>query len=140
VDDEVMLRRAVTRVLRGAGAVAVCAGTHDQAIMLLAFEPLLDLAILDFHMPDGDVGNLVRRLLMQRPDLTVVGTSALDRRSEFAARGIDTFLPKPWSLHDLLLATGSRRRPAGLREPKFPDSPRSVPASGDGLPAATRQT
>jgi CheY-like chemotaxis protein len=140
VDDEVMMRRAVTRVLRRTGAVAVCAGTHDQAIMLLASEPLLDLAILDFQMPDGDVGNLVRRLLMQRPDLTVVGTSALDRRSEFAARGIDSFLPKPWSLHDLLVATDSRRRRAGLGEPKFPDSPRSVPGPRNGLPAATRQT
>ena len=89
VDDELLMRLAVARLLRGAGAVCVGTGTHDQAVVLLAFEPALDLAILDFQMPDGDVGRLVQRLRWQRPALPLVGTSASDRRSEFAARGVD---------------------------------------------------
>jgi CheY-like chemotaxis protein len=102
VDDELSMRLAVTRLLRGAGAVCIGTGTHDQAVVLLAFEPALDLAILDFDMPDGDVGRLVRRLHWQRPSLPLVGTSGLDQRSEFAARGVDRFLPKPWALDDLI--------------------------------------
>ena len=102
VDDESLMRCAVARLLRGAGAVCVGAGTHDQAVVQLAFEPRLDLAILDFQMPDGDVGRLVGRLLRQRPGLPMVGTSASDRHAEFAARGVDRFLPKPWTLDDLI--------------------------------------
>jgi CheY-like chemotaxis protein len=102
VDDELLMRLAVGRVLRGAGAVCIGAATHDQAAAVLAFEPTLDLAILDFEMPDGDVGRLVRRLHWQRPALPVVGTSAGDRSSEFAERGVDRFLPKPWALDDLI--------------------------------------
>ena len=102
VDDELLMRLAVARLLRGAGAVCIGTGTHDQAVVLLAFEPALDLAILDFEMPDGDVGRLVRRLHWQRPALPLVGTSGLDQRSEFAARGVARFLPKPWGLDDLI--------------------------------------
>ena len=102
VDDELSMRLAVGRLLRGAGAVCIGTATHDQAAVLLAFEPALDLAILDFDMPDGDVGRLVRRLHWQRPALPVVGTSAGDRSSEFAERGVDRFLPKPWALDDLI--------------------------------------
>jgi CheY-like chemotaxis protein len=102
VDDELLMRLAVARLLRGAGAVCIGIGTHDQAVVLLAFEPALDLAILDFDMPDGDVGRLVRRLHWQRPDLPLVGTSGSDQRSEFVARGVDRFLPKPWALDDLI--------------------------------------
>ena len=102
VDDDLLMRLSVTRLLRGAGAVCIGTDTHDRAVVLLAFEPLIDLAILDFQMPDGDVGRLVQRLLRQRPGLALVGTSASDRRSEFAARGVDRFMAKPWTLDDLI--------------------------------------
>jgi CheY-like chemotaxis protein len=102
VDDERLMRLAVGRLLRGAGAICVDTDSHDQAVVLLALEPLLDLAILDYQMPDGDVGDLVRRLRRQRPGLGLVGTSASDRCAEFAARGVEHFLPKPWMLDDLI--------------------------------------
>lgn len=113
VDDELVLRRAVARLLGRAGAVCVSIETHDQALELLACEPLIDLAILDFQMPDGDVGRLVARLRRQRPDLTLVGTSGADRRSEFEARGVDRFLAKPWTLDDLIRVAGWREASAG---------------------------
>jgi CheY-like chemotaxis protein len=103
VDDESLMRRAVARMLRGSGAVYFGTASHDEAVVLLAFEPLLDLAILDFQMPDGDVGQLVRRLRRLRPALPILGTSATDRRAEFAARGVDRFLLKPWAIDDLIL-------------------------------------
>jgi CheY-like chemotaxis protein len=124
VDDELLMRQAATRLLRGAGAVCLCTGTHDQAVVLLATEPLLDLAILDFQMPDGDVGRLVQRLHWLRPALPLVGTSASDRRSEFAAREVARFLPKPWALDDLIHAADWSEAPGS-----------QVPVSGPQEPA-----
>jgi CheY-like chemotaxis protein len=106
VDDELLMRLAVARLLRGAGAVCVGTGRQEEAVVLVAFEPTLDLAILDFEMPEGDVGRLVQRLHWQRPALAVVGTSGSDRRSEFASRGVARFLPKPWGLDDLIHVAG----------------------------------
>jgi CheY-like chemotaxis protein len=120
VDDEPLMRGAVARVLRGAGAVSLGAGSHDQAIALLELEFPLDLAILDFQMPEGDPASLLRRLRRRWPALPVVGTSGLDRRSEFAAQGVERFLRKPWTLDDLI-------RVADWSE-----------ARGDLLPAARR--
>jgi CheY-like chemotaxis protein len=102
VDDEPLLRLAVARLVRGAGGLCIGTATHAQAVVQLALEPRVDLAILDFQMPDGDVDDLVRVLRRRRPGLVMVGTSASDRRSDFAARGIDRFLQKPWSLDDLI--------------------------------------
>jgi CheY-like chemotaxis protein len=118
VDDEALMRGAVARLLRGAGAVCLGAETHDQAIALLELEFPFDLAILDFQMPEADPGCLVRRLRGRWPFLPVVGTSASDRRSEFAARGVHRFLPKPWTLDDLIqVADWSEAR--GDRLPLF---------------------
>jgi CheY-like chemotaxis protein len=123
VDDELLMRQAAIRLLRGTGAICLCTGTHDQAVVLLATEPLLDLAVLDFQMPDGDVGRLVQRLHRLRPALPLAGTSASDRRSEFAVRGVARFLPKPWVLDDLIHvadwseALGSQVPVSGPQEP-----------------------
>jgi len=133
VDDEQMMRHAVARLLHGAGAVCVGTDTHDQAVVLLAVEPLLDLAILDFQMPDGDVGHLVGRLRTQRPALTLVGTSATDRRSEFAARGVDRFLLKPWTFDDLISVAEWTDVPAHRPAAPFASTAAAldVPGSGD---------
>jgi CheY-like chemotaxis protein len=104
VDDEPLFRQATNRVLRRAGAICLLAGTHDQAVALAGGEPALALAILDFHMPDGYVGQLVKRLRRARPSLPLIGTSGAERRSEFAQHGVTQFLEKPWHLGDLVQA------------------------------------
>jgi len=104
VDDDSFLRRAASRLLRGAGAICHLAGTHDQAVTIVAGEPDLALVILDFQMPDGDVGYLVKRLRTARSLLPLIGTSGADRRNEFAERGVTRFLEKPWQLDELVRA------------------------------------
>jgi CheY-like chemotaxis protein len=104
VDDDPSVRWATSVLLGDAGAICLLAGTHDQAVALAAGEPKLALAILDFQMPDGDVGQLVKRLRAARALLPLIGTSGADRCSEFAARGVTRFLEKPWQLGDLLRA------------------------------------
>lgn len=104
VDDHLFLRRVTGGLLGDAGAICLLAGTHDEAVRLAAGQPDLALAILDFQMPDGDVGRLVNRLRTVHTALPLIGTSAVDRRSEFAARGVTQFLEKPWQLTDLVRA------------------------------------
>jgi len=104
VDDNFSVRRATSGLLRDAGAICLLAGTHDQALTLVGGEPDLALAILDFQMPDGDVGHLVKRLRTVRTRLPLIGTSGSDRRNEFAERGVTRFLEKPWLLGDLVRA------------------------------------
>jgi CheY-like chemotaxis protein len=104
VDDDLLLRRATSRLLRGAGAICLLAGTHDQAVAIVDGEPELALAILDFQMPDGDVGHLVERLRAARAALPLLGSSGSDRREEFARRGVTRFLEKPWQLGALVQA------------------------------------
>lgn len=106
VDDELLVRQAVKRLLRGAGAVCITTASHEETAVLLAFEPMLDLAILDFQMPDGDVTRLLRRLNWHKPSLRVVGTSGADRRADFAERGVHLFLSKPWALDELIQVAG----------------------------------
>lgn len=104
VDDELLLRRATSRMLRGAGAICLLADTHDRAVAIVEGDPELTLAILDFQMPDGDVGHLVERLRAARASLPLIGNSGADRREEFARRGVTRFLEKPWQLGDLVQA------------------------------------
>jgi CheY-like chemotaxis protein len=89
-------------LLLEAGAICLLAATHDQAVTLARTESELALAILDFQMPDGDVGQLVERLRTAHTLLPLIGTSGTDRRDEFAERGLTQFLEKPWQLGDLV--------------------------------------
>jgi DNA-binding response OmpR family regulator len=102
VDDDPLLRRFVTRLLARAGGTCCPAGTHDEAVGILRRDPQLELAILDFHMPDGDIAQLVPRLRAVRPGLFLVGTSGADRCRDFAECGVTRFIPKPWGLAELL--------------------------------------
>lgn len=104
VDDDSFLRNASSRLLAGAGAICLLAGTHERALAIVDDEPDLALAILDFHMPDGDVGSLVERLRIARARLPLIGTSGADRRHDFADRGVTAFLEKPWQLVTLVRA------------------------------------
>ena len=107
VDDDPSVRRLTRGLLLDAGAICLLAATHDQAVKLAHGEPKLALAILDFQMPDGDVGQLVERLRTAHTLLPLIGTSGADRRDEFAERGVTQFLEKPWQLGDLVRCLGS---------------------------------
>jgi len=91
-------------MLGSAGALCLTAGTHDDAMAIVTLEPALDLAILDYQMPDGDIGQLVERLRAVRPALRLIGNSSENRRREFSERGIVHFLDKPWKIEALVHA------------------------------------
>lgn len=102
VDDDRLLRRLSVAMLERTGASAFAAGSHDEAIRLLEADPGIEVAVLDYDMPGEDPGPLVRRIRALRPHAILVGTSGAMRRADFAALGVDRFLPKPWRVPELL--------------------------------------
>ena len=101
VDDNRLFRLIQVALLEHSGVGAYAAATFDEALRVLAGDPKIGVVVLDFEMPDGDVGGLIERLLVAKRDLVLVGNSSGERRADFAARGIRRFLPKPWRPSDL---------------------------------------
>lgn len=108
VDDNAFLLELTARAFGRIGAPCRTAGSHEDAIHTLAHDDELRAVILDFDMPDGDVADLVERIREIRPDVVLVGSSATDRRREFADRGVDRYVPKPWGFQELVEAARSR--------------------------------
>jgi CheY-like chemotaxis protein len=104
VDDNQALLEMTARAFERLGARCRTAATHDDGVRLLAEEPEIEVAIVDLDMPDADVSDLIRRLRAVRPGIVLVGTGIGDRRREFARRGVQRFVAKPWRILDLVLA------------------------------------
>ncbi len=103
VDDEVALRRALGRQLRGKGHVVVEAGTGKQAIAMLD-EVVVDVIVCDIGMPEMDGMTLLRLVRERDADLPVVLlTGAPDVSTAVKAVGYGAFeyLTKPDDLHRL---------------------------------------
>jgi response regulator RpfG family c-di-GMP phosphodiesterase len=60
------------------------------------------LASNEFNMPSRTIRQFVETLTALQPGVRIVGTSAVDRRSGFAAVGVPHFLLKPWRAEDLI--------------------------------------
>lgn len=106
VDGNRFLLEVTARAFRGVGAVCRTAPTPEEALRVLERDARVRVAVLDFELPLGDVGELVWRLRAIRPTIRLVGTSERDRRREFARRGVAHFVPKPWGLAEIVEATG----------------------------------
>ena len=106
VDDDADYRRIVSLRMESVGCQCHLAGTHAEALRLLTRHPEIEVAVLDYHMRGEDIASLVARIRRQRPDVTLIGHSSMERRGHFAALGVDRFLLKPWSPSDLFALLG----------------------------------
>jgi len=80
VDDDVLVRRAVSEMLRDAGHSVADAGSVDAALALVASGGPIDLVITDYLMPDRNGGQLIaelRRLAPALPVLMITGHDSL---------------------------------------------------------------
>ena len=102
VDDDDAYRRIVALRMQSVGCTCHVSGTHDEAVRLLSQHPEIEVVVLDYHMRGAEVASLVARIRSQRPDMTLVGHSSMERREKFAALEVDRFLLKPWSPGDLV--------------------------------------
>ncbi|MEL6343460.1 MAG: ATP-binding protein [Myxococcota bacterium] len=102
VDDHLINRLLVTRMLEGVGASVEQAGNGADALERLA-RGRYDLVLMDRHMPVMDGIECTRRIRAQerrqdRPPLRIVALSAAvldEERDMFRDAGVDGFLSKP---------------------------------------------
>lgn len=117
VDDEPHIVALVTRALHGEGYETVVAD-DGQAALERALEGDLDLVILDVGLPSLDGFEVLRSLRAQGGQVPVIMLTARSAASD-AVDGLDAgasdYVPKPFSVAELLARVRSRlrERPGG---------------------------
>jgi signal transduction histidine kinase len=106
VEDEANVRRLAVRVLASYGYQVLEAGDGSSALQVSgAHEGGIDLLITDVVMPHMNGKELADRLQYDRPLLPVLYMSGYPDRDIFGEGGLpsdSTFLPKPFSIEDLV--------------------------------------
>jgi two-component system response regulator AtoC len=126
VDDEPIIREALTSRLEEHGFEVVSAESLAAARRLLSGGRAVDAVLLDIKLKDGDGLDLLEELRLSRPSLPVIMATAFGD-SERAIRamklGAFEYVTKPFDL-DSLLVTVSRavEMPAVAPSPAVPDA------------------
>jgi DNA-binding NarL/FixJ family response regulator len=104
VDDDPVIRRGLTLILRSEPDVTVVGEAGDGLDALLHAERLSpDVVLMDLRMPKLDGLNATRRLKTERPDTRVILLSVYADRVEAAlAAGAEHFLLKDCTVDQLL--------------------------------------
>ncbi|HEX2670221.1 MAG TPA: response regulator [Polyangiaceae bacterium] len=104
VDDDALIRRALSRFLALAGYEVVCASNGVDALEL-AKQRGFDAVLSDIQMPSMDGVELLRRLSAHVPDVPVVLTSGVydeSTRDRLLSCGAVEFLPKPVAAEEIV--------------------------------------
>ncbi len=106
VDDEILIRKSLTKVLRDGGFRVESAATGMTGLELIGrVRP--QVAILDMRLPDTDGLTVLRRVRDAAPDTQVIVITAfgdVESAVEAMKLGAADFLRKPYELEDILLA------------------------------------
>lgn len=114
VDDSRAMRRILSGILGGLGFEVTEAGDGREALALLAGLPAVDLALVDWNMPEMDGLSFVRAV-RERPEwsglrlLMVTTETEMDRVAEALGAGADEYAMKPFTadvIHDKLVLLG----------------------------------
>jgi signal transduction histidine kinase/CheY-like chemotaxis protein len=106
VEDEDVLRLAVSRMLRKQGFRVIEAGDGSSALELIhAYKDEIDVVLLDVTLPGVSSREVFEEVRRVRPNLKVILTSAYSRETvdaSFAGEAIEGFIRKPFQLVDLI--------------------------------------
>ena len=106
VEDETLVRLALTEELQALGFIVEEAGSASEAIEKLDKAPgPIQAAVIDFNLPDRKGDALTAELRAMLPDLPVVIVSAYRHDMLRAFFGRDEqvrFLGKPYRIHELV--------------------------------------
>ena len=131
VDDDDTLGSVLADYLQRAGHRARRVGDGEQALHVLAAEPIA-LMILDIMLPAIDGLEVCRRARHIHPDLPIVMLTALGEAEDRIAGlevGADDYVTKPFSPRELMLRVDSVLRRSNRTEP------RGAPGTPDRLTA-----
>ena len=119
VEDErklgLLLRQGLSEAGYGVGLAASCAAARDSLC-----ETTFDAIVLDLGLPDGDGLELLRqwrRSGFNEPVIILSARDAVEDRIKGLDFGADDYLPKPFSLQELLARLRSLlRRQASVKD------------------------
>lgn len=97
VEDEPLIRLAITIELRDEGYKVIEAGTGDEAILALSSGEPIDLVFSDVLMPGTITGlALASWMQEQRPEIHIILTSGSESVLRSIGEGAIPFIPKPY--------------------------------------------
>ena len=123
VDDDAASLEVLGEVLNRANYRTFSASTGYDAVKIIQEKPL-DLAILDYDLPDTTGLDLLRHIKRSRPGIFVIIMSAntsTNIKFDVFEAGAFTFIPKPIDLRQFLQFV---RRAIGFKEQSTASSPR----------------
>ena len=102
VDDEVQIRRALTRTLEANGFDVRAVGTGEEALTALRWRP--DVILLDLMLPDLDGLEVARRIREQAtmPILVLSARGEEPQKVLALDQGVDDYITKPFGTDELL--------------------------------------
>lgn len=112
VDDEVTIRKAITKALERDGYAVTAVKSIAEARALLR-ESRFDLIISDLQLPDGNGLDLIRDLREQVPEMASIIITAhgtVESAIQATKEGVFHFVTKPFNLDELLSLVGKALR------------------------------
>ncbi len=132
VEDDDGIAKTVEAALRSRGCSCDIAHLGEQAIAF-AKRNDYDIVVLDFGLPDMDGFDVIRRMELEGIDTPVLlqsGVLGHELNSKGAALGVSEFLPKPFSINELM----ERMSAVIARSGKVAGSSDGHSGQGTGIP------
>lgn len=105
LDDESSLRTALFRVLDRKGLNVITANKIEEAKILSQGDTVIDLAIVDLNLPDGDGIEFMSHLKALNPACEVIiltGHATIESAIRATQKGAFHFVTKPFNLEELM--------------------------------------
>jgi DNA-binding NtrC family response regulator len=109
VDDEEVVRRSHTRVLRSEHCQVEAVGDGEQALQAMAAQPY-DVVLLDLRMPGLDGLSVLRTMKRRWPEsevIVITGYPSVDSAKEAIRLGACDYLAKPLEPGEVIEAANS---------------------------------
>ncbi|MES3039466.1 MAG: sigma-54 dependent transcriptional regulator [Bdellovibrionota bacterium] len=105
LEDESLLRTSLFRLLDRKGYNVITAQKIEEATQMMASEMVIDLALIDLNLPDGDGIEFMAHMKAQNPHLEVIiltGFASIETAVKATQMGAFHFVTKPVNHEELL--------------------------------------
>jgi PAS domain S-box-containing protein len=142
VDDEESIRQVVALALERSGYRVLTAANGAEGLTVYTEnQGKIAAVIADMSMPIMDGPTMIAALRSLDPEVTVIGSSGLSSRAQVLETGAREFLPKPYTVRQLLLTIENLLPPEGEDGAATPraaaTSPGEVTPGSSALPPTT---